>query len=165
MSNIYDLTAEWKQIYDMADDPEMDDESWFGMMDAIESDIETKAENTAKIIKMLEGRREAKKAEAKRIKASADVDDHAIERLKKNLEKAMIETGKTKFKTNLFSFGIQKNPASLKLAEDLDFDEIPAEYIVFGAPSIDKNAVKEAIKNGEEFEWAHMEQSEGLRIR
>ncbi len=162
---IYELTGDWLRFYDLADDEEMDEESWFGMMEAIEGEIEDKAENTAKLIKQLNAEADAMKSEADRLRDRAKARANKAEWLKKALESSMLATGKTKFKTNLFSFGIQKNPPSLKVNEDLDIDAVPVEYLVYKAPELNKKALMEAIKNGSEFDFCHVEQSEGLRIR
>lgn len=163
--SIYELTGEWLSVYDLANDPEMDEESWFGMMEAISDDIEHKAENTAKIITMLKGEAEPIKAEAERLSKRAKALENRAEALKRNLEKSMIATGKTKFKTELFSFGIQKNPATVELNEGFSIDDVPAEFLKFEAPKLMKKELLQAINNGEEFEFCHKAQSESLRIR
>lgn len=161
---LYELTEEWINVYNSADDPDMDDESWFGMMEAIEGDIEFKAENTAKIITQLNAEAEAYKKEADRLADRAKARKNRADWLKKNIENTMIATGKTKFKTDLFSFNIQKNAPALKL-DDVDIEDIPAEYVFYPSPEINKAVVKEALKNGTELEWARLEQGESLRIR
>lgn len=62
-----ELTAQWLEVYEMADDEEMDEESWFAMMEAIEGDIEQKAENTAKIMKNWDSEAEGLEKEADRL--------------------------------------------------------------------------------------------------
>ena len=70
-------------------------------------------------------------------------------------------TGKTKFKTDLFSFRIQKNPVSVKIDNE---DDVPPEYLKI-TTSVNKTAIKEAIESGEDIPYAHLEQSESLRIQ
>ena len=73
-------------------------------------------------------------------------------------------TGKTRFKTGLFSFGIQKNAPSVVI--DTDINNLPPEFLKFREPEVNKTKLKEAIMNGEDLEgFAHLEQSESLRIR
>ena len=71
-------------------------------------------------------------------------------------------TKKEKFKTDLFSFGIQKNPASLKIIEGKD---IPSEFLIPQEPKIDTAEIKDRLKNGEVLEFAELVQGESLRIR
>jgi hypothetical protein len=88
-----------------------------------------------------------------------------VQRLKNNLQFAMEATGKTKFKTGLFSFGIQKNPPSVVMDEQY-LENIPEKYLVQQDPVIDKKKIKEDLKAGVDLEGiAHLEQTESLRIR
>ena len=86
-----------------------------------------------------------------------------IARIKGSLEAAMIATGKKKFKTDLFSFGIQKNPPRLVL--DKGIEDIPMDYYIFQDPVADKEKIKAELKAGEKFDFAHLEQDEKLRIK
>lgn len=165
MSTLYELTAEYMALVDMADDPDVDEQVWQDTMEGIEGEIEIKADGYAKVIREIESQSVGLKAEIDRLSARKKAIDNSVVRIKKALEEAMKATGKVKFKTDLFSFNIQKNPASLKLAEDIDINALPAEYVKFADPEVDKAKVKEALKNGVEFSWAHLEQSEGLRIK
>ena len=74
----------------------------------------------------------------------------------------MILTGKKKFKTNLFSFNIQKNAPSIKILDDT---KILDEFNIPQPDKIDNQAIIQQIKEGKEFTWAKLEQSESLRIR
>ena len=71
-------------------------------------------------------------------------------------------TGKTKFKTAMHSFGIQKNPQSVRLVEG---ETIPEQFLVPQEPKVDKKAILAALKSGKTFKFAELFQSEGLRIR
>lgn len=163
--NIYELTGDWLSLYAMADEDGIDEQTWFDTMEAIEGEIEVKAENTAKVIKQLTADASAIKAEADRLSKRAKALENRADWLKKNLKNSMEATGKTKFKTDLFSFGIQKNPASLVVNEGFLIADAPAEYIKWGEPQLDKSALKKAIEAGESFEFCHLEQSNSLRIR
>jgi hypothetical protein len=74
-------------------------------------------------------------------------------------------TGKRKFKTALFSFGIQKNPASIVIDEDY-IENIPPRYLIYQDPVIDRQKLKADLTAGMELDGiAHLEQTEGVRIR
>jgi hypothetical protein len=64
--------------------------------------------------------------------------------MKATLQEAMELTGKTKFKTDLFSFGIQKNAPSVVI-DAADIRDIPEDYLKFKEPEVDKTAIKNAI--------------------
>ena len=165
MATIYELTDELLNLLAMAEDEAMDEESAQGMIALVEEDLEKKADGYWRVYKELEGRASAMKAEEKRIANNRKVIENNMERIKKTIESVMIATGKKKFKTDLFTFSIAKNPGALKVNDDLDWNEIPSEYIIFPDPQINKDMVKEAIKNGQEFDWARIEQGEGIRVK
>lgn len=165
MSTIYELTGELMSLYEMANDPDVDEECLIDTIEAVEGEFEIKADGYVKVMKQLEADSEALKKEADRLTARRKTIEKNIERIKSNLERAMILTDKRKFNTDLFTFSIRKNPAKLVLAEDIDIGDLDAEYIKFADPEIDKSAVKEALKNGVELSWAKLEQSESLSIR
>ena len=77
----------------------------------------------------------------------------------------MIQTGKEKFKTELFSFGIQSNPAAVIMDEQY-LENIPEEYLIPQEPKLDKKKLAADLKAGVDLEGiAHLEQSRSLRIR
>ena len=103
-------------------------------------------------------------AQEKRLYSRRKAIENNIKRMKEHLQESMEITGKTKFKTTLWSFGIQNNPASLVLDTD-DVDSLPSGYIKV-TKDFDKAGIKEAIKNGVNFNGiAHLEQTRGLRIK
>lgn len=159
---MYELTGQWLELMAMAEDEEIDPEILADTIEQVEGDLEAKAENYAKVLRMLDGEAKAIDEEAKRLTARAKTIKGNMDRLKRSLEGMMIATGKRKFKTKLFSFGIQKNPARLVLD---DAEAIPAEYWVPQEPKLDNAAVKAAIEKGIEISGAHLEQGESLRIR
>lgn len=165
MSTLYELTTELMVLLEMAEDADVDADTLADTMEAIEGEIEIKADGYAKVMKELDGRASILDAEIKRLKARKDAIKANKERIKHNLEDAMRATGKTKFKTDLFSFGIQKNPASLKIDDSVDIENVPSEFLYIPPIEINSEAVKEALKAGKELSWARLEQGESLRIR
>lgn len=161
MASLYELTGELLQLLEMAQDVDCDPQAIEDTLEGLDYEIEAKADGYAKIDKMLQAQIDMCAAEIKRIQGIKKVYENNQTRLKANLEKCMRLTGKTKFKTDLFSFGIQKNPPSLVIDDE---KAVPPEYLVIEAKP-NKDAIKEALKNGEEISWAHMQQTEGLRIR
>lgn len=161
MSSLYDLTGDFLKVMQMAEDGDIDEQTFSDTLESINAEIEVKADGYAKIIKMLDGIAKAIKDEEDRLAKRRKAIENKIELLKRNLEKCMTITGKLNFKTLLFSFRIQKNAPALKL-DDIDIHKVPMKFRK--QPEIDKAAVKEALKNGIKLKWARLEQSESIRI-
>ena len=168
MSTLYELTDDYLRLLDMADDPDIDEQAFIDTLEAIEGEIEDKADNYAKLIKELENEADGLDKEAKRLTERRDRIRSKIDRMKRSLENAMLATGKIKFKTELFTFGIQKNAPSVVLDFDEKdaraIDELPEEFINV-KKTVNKTAIKEAINAGLEFDFAHLASSESIRIR
>ena len=153
MATLYELTDDYLTLLEMAEDPDIDEQALKDTMEGIEGALEIKAEGYAKVIRTLEGDAAACDAESKRLRNKKQAIENNIKRMKAALQYAMQATGKTKFKTALFSFGIQKNP-------------IPDRFLIPQDPQIDKKAIKEALKAGEDLEGiAHLSETYSLRIR
>ena len=162
MSTLYQLTDAYQELLSMALDPDVDPEALADTMEGLEGEIEAKADGYAKVMKELWAVADARKAEAKRLTDGTKSIEANIDRMKSALETAMRLTGKTKFKTTLFSYGIQKNPPALKIDRP---EDVPAEFLIPQEPKIDTASIKKEMKEGAVFDWCHLEQSEGLRIR
>lgn len=165
MSNLYELTNDYLQILSMLEDPELDPQTLADTMEGIEGEFEIKAENYAKVMKNLEGDILAIKTEIDRLTAKKKALENNIKNMKSTLQTAMETTGKTKFKTELFSFGIRKNAPAVIIDEPY-IENVPERFLKYSDPTINRTAIKEAIQNGEDLEGlAHLEQSKSLMIK
>lgn len=152
---------ELKDMYLNLMDLDLEGEELGKALENIDDEIEVKAENYAGLIKNLEAEAEAYKKEIERMTKIKKALENRASFLKRNLEEAMIELDKKKFKTKLFSFNIQRNAPSVKI---LDEDKVPEEFIEY-EKKIKKNDLKKAIKEGLETEGAILVESESLRIK
>lgn len=152
---------ELKEMYLNLMDLDLEGEELGKALESIDDEIEVKAENYAGLIKNLEAEADAYKKEIERMSKIKKSLESRASLLKSNLEQAMIELDKKKFKTNLFSFNIQRNAPGIKI---LDVDKIPEEFVEY-EKRIKKNDLKKAIKEGLETDAAVLVESESLRIR
>lgn len=159
MMTIYELTEQFKELMNLIEDGEYTEGQLADTIEGLEGEIEIKADGYAKVMKSIEGNIACLKAEIERLTKKRTSLEQSIARLKTSLEMAMRETGKTKFKTELFSFGIQKNPAKLIITGD-----VPEEYLVPQPPKVDNAKIKDLLKT-KELDFAKLEQGESLRIR
>lgn len=165
MSTMYDLTADYMEVLDMAQDPEIDPQAITDTLEAIGGEIEIKAENTAIIMKELEAEATKIGAEERRLNARRKSLENNIEYIKKRLYNAMKLTGKTKFKTTLFNFSIAKNGGKIPVIVDADCSEMPDDFIIISKkPNVE--ALREYIEKHGTCAYAHYgERGEGLQIR
>ena len=157
---LYELTETWAAIQDMIETADADDEQIIAAIENVEEAIEEKADNYAKIIFSMKAEAEAIRTEEKRLAAKRQSLENRAKWLQKNLEVAMINTGKKKIKTNLFVLNVQKNAPSL---DDFDESIVPEAYWKI-TRSIDRSALLKAVKDGE-VEGIGLKQTESLRIR
>jgi len=159
---LYELTGEFLSLMEMAGDGDVSPDAIINTAEALEMEIEEKADGYAKIIKALEAEADGLKGEIERLEEKKKVVDAKVDRLKRSLESAMLATGKTKFKTLLFSFTIQKNNPSVYL---MDEKKVPKRYRIPVPDKVDKKALLAYLKEKGDTEWAFVKQSESLRIR
>lgn len=165
MSTLYELKGEYLQLLQLLEDPEVEEQIVLDTLEGIDFELEVKAENYAKIIKELEGNVEIIKAEKKRLSDKQSKLEENIKRLKENLQAAMVDTGKTKFKTELFSFSIQKNGGALPVIVDVDTSELPDDLVII-TEKPDLKAIAKFLEKNPDSELAHFgERGESLRIK
>lgn len=154
---LYELTELYTNLMDL----DLEDEQVQEALEDIDEKIEVKADNIAKLIRGLEGQKDICKAEEERIYKRRKSIENRIENLKEYLKATMIATDKRKFKTDLFSFNIQKNRASIKI---LDEEKVPEEYVEYDRKVL-KDKLKKAITEGLEADYAEIIQTESLRVK
>lgn len=163
MATLYELTAEYKELLEMAEEQNLTQADIKDTLEGMDYEFEDKADGYAKVLRSLDGKEEAISSEIKRLTEMKKVVANNKKAIKQNLENAMIETGKTKFKTTLFSFGIQKNPASVRIKDE---SLVPEEHRIKQPDKIDKKLLIKALKEGAVFtENIELVQTESLRIR
>lgn len=158
---LYELTQNYINLQDLLEDETISQDLIEKAMKEVSEDIEEKAENYAAIMKNLEAEAEALEKEEKRLAARKSSLRNRNKILKDNLENSMKATGKTKFKTRLFSFNIAKNPPSLDIADE---ELIPDKYIVYTKSTAKKTMIDD-LKQGVIIKGVKLKQTESLRIR
>lgn len=156
--NLYELSIAFQEVQNMDLDPEVMKDT----LDSIGGTFENKAENMAKLIRNLESDRLAYKEEEDRLKTKRQAVENKLEWLKTYLKDCMKLTGKTKFKSGVFKFSIQKNPVSVNITNK---KIIPEDYLIPQPPKVNNTTLKKALKDGIEVPGAELKQTEGLRIR
>lgn len=161
---LYDLTAQYKALEEMLELYPCEEEVKHAL-EQIEDDIEAKADGYAKIIASKDAHIEALTKEIARLTAMKGAEIKQKEWLKNNLMHSMKETGKEKFKTELFSFSIAKNGGKEPLVVDVSVDELP-EDLVKVTRDVDKDKLREYIQETGDLTFGHFGmRGERLTIR
>lgn len=159
--NLYELTAVYKRLQDQIEAGE-DVE---GILAVIGDELEAKADGYARVIRNMEAQAAMFKEEEKRLSEQRKRLENGAEKLKQNLFESMKETGKEKFKTDLFTFAIQKNGGALPVVVDVKTDDLPDDLVQI-TEKPDLKAIAKYIEDTGDLTYAHFgERGESLRIK
>ena len=164
MLKLYELTESYQGIQNLLDADGVDQESLNMALAVIETEIQAKAQNIAVIIKGLESDAEIIKAEEKRLAERRKSSENKATWMKNYLEDELNNAGLDKIKTHTFTVALQKNPPAVVINDE---KAIPAKYLTVIPEQyvVDKKAIAEAIKNGQEVPGAELKQGRSIRIR
>jgi Siphovirus Gp157 len=162
---LYELSTNYSALVDIiqnSDDAEQV-QMLMDTLEAIDDEIEVKADQIARIMTELEAEANAIQTEAKRLAERSDklMKNHA--NLKRYLLDNMIRTGKEKFKTQLFNFTVRNNAPSVQIVDE---SLIPADFkreVI--ETKIDKKAIAEMLKEKKEVSGATLSYSKTLMIK
>ena len=163
MRALYDIDAAILACVDQETGEIFDPEQ----LDALQMERAQKLEGVALWIKDLKAEAEAVKAEVDKLNARKKAIDNKVESLKTWLLYAL---GGEKLKTarcNVYQTHSQKvviddEKAMIDMLMSSPFGE---KFLRMKEPEIDKNALKDSLKQGYEYEFAHLEETESIVIR
>lgn len=164
MPTLYNLAERYQNITDLLDNPEIDQATIINALAVVESDLATKAGNIAVIIRSMDADCDIIKAEEKRLAERRRAIENRRDWLKGYVREQMERIGLTKIKTPTFTISLQNNPPALQITDEAS---IPASYltIIPEHTELNKEAIKAALKAGEEVPGATLAQGKSLRIR
>ena len=164
MRTLYDLGDAFNGVMDLVLDKTMDLNVLEECLQSIEVDIAVKCERGIGLIRNLDTLREGMEKESKRLSEQSRILKNRIESIKVWYQRNLDAMGKSKVVTTRGTMAVQNNPPALKITDEdaiplCYLDLIPARY------EVNKEAVKTALKAGEDVPGAHLEQGRSLRIR
>jgi len=165
VNTLYELTDSYENILSLLYDGVTDESVIMDTLEAIDGEIEDKADNYAKLIMEMKADSAKLKKEENRLATRRSVLNNHVKSLKDRLQANLEFIGKTKFKTDLFSFNVQNNggPQPLTITENID--EIPGKFLIPQPPKVNSEAVRELLES-KEVEWASFApRDKSLRIR
>lgn len=161
---LYDLGDAFNGVMDLVLDETMDLNVLEECLQTIEADLTVKCENGIGLIRSLDTLRKGMDEESKRLSEQSRILKNRIESIKVWYQRNLDAMGKSKVTTTRGTMAVQNNPPSLKITDE---DAIPLCYLdlIPERYEVNKEAVKTALKAGEEVPGAHLEQGRSLRIR
>lgn len=169
---LFSLSDEIFALEASLENDDLTDEQRAALVDAwleAQGDVAVKIDNYAAYIRELEARSIARQYEAGRLEALAKTDTNRIASLKARLKLYFEAHGLTKLETPRFKVAIQKNGGIVPLVVPPEWEAEPAsapEAFQRRVILLDKEAIREAIRNDEEAHGATLgERGSSIRIR
>lgn len=161
MRNLYELTGSYLELQNMVE-MGFDPESIADTLEALEGEIEDKAENYGLVIQNLNAQAESLDTEATRLLERKSLIDKNVNAMKNSLSTAMLALGKEKFKTDHFTFSHRKSES----VNIIDTTLIPSDYIkIKTTESVDKVSIKKALKEGLLITGAELSENKNFNMK
>jgi len=167
MPTLYELTENAQQLYDLgssaqdADDHEAK-QAINEAFELLQGELNQKLEQCVYTLKEWEIEASAQKAEEERLKKKRKSVERSIFNLKARMLMAMQAADMTKSKGALHTVSLRKTPAKLIID---DPQKVPDAYLVPQPAKPDNKGIKEALKDGEILDFAHLETGESVSIK
>ena len=164
MGQLYDIAERYKNLEELAGNEDLDKETIAEILkakDGVDVELKIKCENIGRLIRNLTAKAEMIGKEEKFLATKKKRAEKNAKNLKLYLYDCLKLTNKQKIETDLFKFSIQKNQPALVVD---DVFSVPDEYF-HNEKVLDKDLLKQKLKEGLEVAGASLKQSESLRIR
>lgn len=162
---LYEIAHDYRRMVEALTNTQDDARAIADTIEAESWPLEVKAQSVAYAPKILEAEADAIEAAAKEMIVRARAKRNRADNIREYLKTCMEVAGVTKIDCPHFAITIKKNPPAVDVFEP---GLIPAEFMRQPAPpppSIDKAAIKEAIKAGREVPGALLDAGTRLEIK
>lgn len=169
--NLYELDNEWATIQEELESldgqdlsPELESKllSLMSNLEETSQEWHRKVDNYCKLIAGLQASAKARKAESDRLKELAGLDQIKADRLKERLKDSLKLRDQKKVKTALFNLSVCNNSRpSLTIPE---VENLPDEFTKL-VKEPDKDAIKQALEDGQKIDGCQLVLGDHLRIR
>lgn len=162
---LYTIADQYLSDIRKLEEMELDDQTFLDTLESLSGDLEVKATNVAMFVRNLEASADAIKQAEKQMADRRKALESKADRIKSYLLDNMLRTGISKIDSPYFSLSIRKNPPAVEV---LNPDAIPTEYLdipPMPAPVLNKNRLKDDLKNGVVVEGARLTQGHSLQIK
>lgn len=160
MATLYEFTEAARQLYELLQADEIDEQT---VTDTLESmGVEDKLKAYCQLIGQFNADSEMFKAEAARIAARKRTAENSVLRLKEALTNYLQQSGQKKAKAGTFSISLRKSVS----VDVFDESKIPDQFLIVQPPKVDKIALRKALDAGDTtIDGARIVEKEGVQIR
>lgn len=159
---LYELTQNYRNLENLGEQEGLTVEMIQEALGQVEEDINTKIENTCKVIKEIDADAVGIDEEIKRLTALKKQKENTVNKLKEYITFEMNGIGLNKVDGKLFKISFRKSTS----VNIIDETKIPKEFIIVKTTeSISKKELGKALKNGEIIEGAELIQGRSLQIK
>ena len=164
MNEIFNLVGEYKEVYDMLTDPEMDEETVNGTLEAIMGEIEVKAAGLIPIFDRLDMEIDACKKHKEEWAQAEKVRKNRRDRLWNMVKDAIVALGKDDLEAGDVTLHIQNAGGQLPLIVD-DNATVPERFTKLTIEN-DNTLIRKALDNGEKLDFARFgERSKVMKMK
>lgn len=159
MSSLYEITNEAAILQELLEGGEIDEQVFTDTLESMGAD--TKIENICKVIRNLEAKAAACKAEKDRLYAKEKAANNGVVRLKESLLNFLNTVNKKKVEAGTFSV----SKGTSKSVEIMYEDMLDEKYFIPQPDKIDKATITKDIKAGVEVSGARLVEKQYVTIR
>ena len=144
-------------------------QAWFDTLDGMEIEIQEKAESVALYIKNLDYEIKAIKNEKSRLDARLKSKEKSCKNMLEYLKNCLEAAKLKKIETPRAAISIRNNPESVEITDEKSFigwaQDNNDDLLRYKDPEVNKTAVKQLLKAGEEVPFAKLIRTKTLNIK
>ena len=163
MARLYEIAERYRALEALLEDEYVDNSMLMDALSEVDDEFNDKVKNITHLLKDSEYHCNYLKLEEERINKKRKILEKKIENLKMYIDANMKLKGTKKVDVGTFTITVRKNPLKVEVVEITD---IPSRFIKTKTEfTVDKKAILESIKSGEEVDGVKLVQTESLLIR
>jgi len=159
---LYEIAERYREVLGMDATNEDERAALVNALDSMDGEFTEKVENVIRFIRNLEADASSIREEEKRLAERRQALNRKAENLTGYIEAMMVLTGKRDVKAGIFTAKFKANPPAILV---LDESIVPREFFIDQAPILSKQAIKDAIKEGQTVPGVEITRGERLEIR
>lgn len=148
---IFDLTGQIKEVYEMMTDPEIDEQVVKDTLEALMGELSVQAENVVKLRNRLDMEIDTCTKQEREWKTAKQVRQNRKKTLDELVKMTMLNLNVTELEAGDVTLALQNNGGTLPLIVD---GTVPERFTKITIENDDAR-IREALDNGEKLDFAH----------